>query len=347
MTIDTVARALWARAVNVTLPRPRPDAAARARRLLFLRHDAIGDMLSSLGVIRALAAHGHEVDVLASPENAPVLAANEWGVRVLVTERRGKPGRALPAQLASRRYDAVIDGLVLKPSVNTRTVRLLRLSRAPMRVGTAGRTHDFLYTHPVVTDLGGNHVEVLAALLAPFGISPAEALDPVPMPLTAAERSGAEAWWHAGGAGRRLFVNLSASSAERRWPDAKFVEALRAIGAEEPAVRIAISAGPSEWDAAESVAGAVGGRAVRGSLREAFALLAGAGLVLTPDTSVAHAASGFGVPSVVLTPHGNLRFAPWRSLSRLVVAPGRSIEGVEVAAVLEAVRELEGVRSTA
>jgi ADP-heptose:LPS heptosyltransferase len=341
-------RALLARIVNATLPRPAEGALDRVRRVLLLRHDAIGDMLASLALIRALTQRGLEVDVMASAENAAVLAENPWGARVLVAPRRRRERRASARALAARQYDAVIDGLVLKPSVNSRTVRLLRASRAPIRVGTGGRRHDFLYTHPVATDLGANHHVVLAALLAPFGIAPESALDPVAMPLSTEERARAEQWWrtHAPNGETRLLVNISASSAERRWADERFIGVLRALTRERPYLRLAISAAPADWTAAEEIARATGGTALAVPLREAFAVLAASQLVLTPDTSVAHAAGGFQVPSVVMTPQGNLRFAPWRAPARLVVAPSRGLDTIGETEVLAALLEqLRGIPS--
>jgi ADP-heptose:LPS heptosyltransferase len=339
MSIERGVRALFARLVNATLPRPADGAIGRAHRVLLLRHDAIGDMLASLGLIRTLAAHGLEVDVMASRENAAVLAENPWGVRVLVAPRGRHERREIARVLADRRYDAVIDGLVLKPSVNSRTVRLLRLSRAPIRLGTGGRRHDFLYTHPVATDLDANHHLVLAALLEPFGFAADAALEPVAMPLTDDERGRAEQWWVSQGAGTRVFVNISASSVERRWADERYVGVLRALKEEHPGLRVAISGGPADWAAAKEIAEATGGNALTVPLRDAFAVLAASWLVLTPDTSVAHAAGGFQVPSVVMTPQSNLRFAPWRAPARLVVAPSRGLDTIGEAEVLAALRD--------
>ena len=340
MSIERGARHLLARIINSTLPRPAEGAIGRARRVLLLRHDAIGDMLASLGVIRALTAHGLELDVMASKENAAVLAGNPWGAGVLIAARHRRERRRQRHELARRGYDAVIDGLVLKPSVNSRTIRLIRASRAPVRVGTGGRRHDFLYTHPVAADLSANHHLVLAALLAPFGISSEAALEPVAMPLSSEESARAEAWWRdAGPRGTRLFVNISASSAERRWADERFVAVLRALKAEDHRLQIAISAGPSDWFAARAIAEATGGRALTVPLRDAFAALAASDVALTPDTSVAHAAGGFQVPSVVMMPEGNLRFAPWRAPARLVVATSKGIDTLGEDVVLAALRE--------
>lgn len=340
MSIDRGVRHLVARLINTTLPRPAEGAIERARRVLLLRHDAIGDMLASLGIIRALTAHGLELDVMASKENAAVLAGNPWGVQVLVAARHRRERRRQRHELVARGYDVVIDGLVLKPSVNSRTIRLMRASRAPVRIGTGGRRHDFLYTHPVATDLSANHHVVLAALLTPFGIATSSALEPVAMPLSTEESARAEAWWRAGcDRGTRLFVNISASSAERRWADERFVAVLRALQREHQSLQIAISAGPSDWPAARAIAEATKGRALTVPLRDAFATLAASDLALTPDTSVAHAAGGFQVPSVVMMPEGNMRFAPWRAPARLVVAKSKGIDTLSADAVLVALRE--------
>jgi ADP-heptose:LPS heptosyltransferase len=134
-------------------------------------------------------------------------------------------------------------------------------------------------------------------------------------------------------------VNISASSAERRWADERFIGVLRALKQERPDLQLAISASPADWPAAEEIARAAGGTALTVSLRDAFAVLALSQLVLTPDTSVAHAAGGFQVPSVVMTPQGNLRFAPWRAPARLVVAPSKGLDTIGEAEVLAALRE--------
>ena len=75
---------------------------------------------------------------------------------------------------------------------------------------------------------------ILAPLLAPFGLPPDSALEPVAMPLSAEERARAERWWRerAPSGETRMLVNISASSAERRWADERFVgpRATRPVG---------------------------------------------------------------------------------------------------------------------
>src|SRR5690242_16298587 len=57
-----------------------PDWSKGSHRVLFLRHDRIGDMIVTTGVLRAIA-RSHptiELDVLASPANAPIIRTAPW-----------------------------------------------------------------------------------------------------------------------------------------------------------------------------------------------------------------------------------------------------------------------------
>src|SRR5437868_1589030 len=119
---------------------PRPDWSSRPHRVLFLRHDRVGDMIVSTGLMRAIAeSHpGLVLDVLASPANAQVLAGADYVRNVIVFDRRA-PGTFLATarRLRTGHYDAVIDCMVTAPSVTT--LLLMLATGAPYRVGIAGR----------------------------------------------------------------------------------------------------------------------------------------------------------------------------------------------------------------
>lgn len=349
MSLSGTVRELWLHAISATMSRPSPGAAERARRVLVLRHDRIGDMLSTLPLLRALTEHGLEVDVLASASNAPVLEHNPWGIRVHVAARGLVQQRKLRRTLRARGFDAVIDALALKPAVNSGTVRLLAMSGAPVRVGIGGRRHGFVFTHPVAPrDRHANHVELLAELATPFGVRRESALRPTPLTLTEEERRRAREWWDAQGVGPRLCVNLSAGGMDRRWPDSRFTAVLVRLLAEYPGTRVGIVSAPSEHSSAVRVANAVGGVAAEGALRDVLALISESDLVLSPDTSVVHAAAGFQVPGVVLISQRQLQFAPWRAPGRLVVTPGDRLDAIHADDVLAALRaELPGALARA
>jgi ADP-heptose:LPS heptosyltransferase len=92
-----------------------------------------------------------------------------------------------------------------------------------------------------------------------------------------------------------------AASAARRWPAERWVEVARAEVAQGG--RVAISAGPGERELAESIAAAAGlgpEVIVAGDLLELAAAVAAARVLACGDTGVAHMATAFGTPSVVL-----------------------------------------------
>jgi ADP-heptose:LPS heptosyltransferase len=95
-------------------------------------------------------------------------------------------------------------------------------------------------------------------------------------------------------------VHPGAAAVSRRWPSERFAEvalALRTRGH-----RVVITGGAAEHDLAESIAERSGGTTtlLDLSLTELFAVVAGARLVVSGDTGVAHVASNYRTPSVVL-----------------------------------------------
>jgi ADP-heptose:LPS heptosyltransferase len=137
--------------------------------------------------------------------------------------------------------------------------------------------------------------------------------------LTDAERAWAEQRWAEGKGQKRLLVNLSASEKKRRWPDGKFVSTLLAARAAAPGLRMILIGLPSEWESVREVAAAVDATPVpTPQLRDAFALVGTAHLVFTPDTSISHAASAFGKPSLVLLKREHAPYAPYNTPGEIV-----------------------------
>ena len=286
---------------------PLPDWNDRPYNLLFIRYDKLGDMIMCSGVIREIVrAHpSFSVDVLTTPANAPALE-NLSFVRDVILHERGKGPRFLPLarRLEQGRYDAVIDALVWRPSVSSYTAKLMIASRARWRIGSAGRRNDFVYNVPITpppTRWAEHHVEHLARLALPFGVD-VDAGDWRPeIALTSAECVAAEWRWDAvSGTGPRVLVNLSAGHPERRWSDEKFCQLVAHLRHRVPNACIVIIALPEERSSAERLATLVHGAATMPTVRELFALVASADLVITPDTAVSHIASAFGRPTLTL-----------------------------------------------
>ncbi len=284
-----------------------PGCDAHPERLLFIRYDRVGDMVLCTGVLRAIAHAypGMQIDVLTTPGNTGVLSHLPFINEVITHERRRwRDYPALFARLAARRYDMVIDGLVLRPSVNSYTTLLMLASRARWRVGSAGRPHDHVYNVRVAPPPDvhhEHHVDHLARLAGPLGLDRQDADWRPTLALTGAERDAAQTQWRSvAGRGSRILVNISAGQACRRWPDEHFAVVMRELRARTPDARLVVVALPEDLSSATYLAGSVGGMAIAPTLRELFALISEAELVITPDTGVTHISAAFNRPTLTL-----------------------------------------------
>jgi len=322
------------------LPQPLPlelGADKPPVRVLYLRYDRIGDMILSTGLLRALArSHPNVVvDVLASPANAPVLAGNPH-VRSIVIADSAYLGAF--QRVRRERYDAILDCQIFSPS--TTTLIMMLMSRARHRIGLAGRGIDAAFTLPVARPASARHyVEHLGALASAFGVTNADWRPEIF--LTAAERALGESRWQAG---RRLLINVSAGKTSRRWPADRFATILRAVRARDDLrddLDVIVTAAPADRSLGEDLAG-VGGRYVSTrSVREAFALVATADYVLTPDTAIAHAASAFGKPAVVMYIRNRAEvWGPYRTGGIAIGAPEGNLQSLPVEPVMDAVMDL-------
>lgn len=162
------------------------------------------------------------------------------------------------------------------------------------------------------------------------------------------------------GADRWAVVHPGAASAARRWPADRFGAVAAAVAADGH--EVALTGSADEVALCEEVrhhAGGAGGRvrvlAGRTSLAELVAVVAHADLVVAGDTGVAHVASAFAVPSVVLFgptppaewgpppggPHVAL-WAGWRGDPHApVLDPG--LDRIDVPTVVSAIREVARV----
>ena len=331
------------RALGALLPGRRastpPEWGARSHRVLYLRYDRIGDMIMATPLIRAIARSHPTIalDVLASPTNGVVLAGNPHVRRVLVFDRKRVASflRTVRA-LRRERYDAVIDGMVLQPSVTM--LMLMLATGARYRIGIGGRANDFIYTLPVPAAGPDAHQIVQSAMTAaPFGVDMQRTSWRPELFLDAQEQSRAEDAWRVRGDHRpRVLVNIAAGETRRRWPTERVVAAIRAVRSVAPPSVVLVMAPPSEVEEAERIARDAGARAIVPGLRDAFALVATADVVFTPDTSIAHAASAFAKPSVVMMIGGSGIFEPFETPGRFVYSPGPTLESLPAQPVIDA-----------
>ncbi|MFD4368504.1 glycosyltransferase family 9 protein [Rhodococcus sp. NPDC058521] len=101
---------------------------------------------------------------------------------------------------------------------------------------------------------------------------------------------------------RAVVIHPGAAAAARRWPAERYASVARALAAE--GAYVVVTGNADERQLAESIAHEAGlspDRALAGtSLSDTAALVAAAALVVSGDTGIAHLASAYDVPSVVL-----------------------------------------------
>lgn len=351
-SLEDLIRGIWLRTiVRATRARPLDDPAElrrRPSRVLFICEDAIGDIILSLPAMRAIAeAHpGNKVDFLTWGLAAEMVQGLPYINETIVFPRYDR-SRVRAARVIRERgpYDVVVDGMVLRNHVRTRSIAIMLASRASALIGEAGRSNDHVFTIPIPpSSADTRHDERMLKLATPF-------LEPGARPerrawliATDEERCAAAVRW--GSVPREtpnVLVNLSASSNERRWPDHKFAVALSYLRDMLPGARILFVSLAADAPSARALAGHVDGLSIIPTIRELTALVATSDLIITPDTAVCHMASAFERTLISLNPKDREIWGPYDTPGKRVVGPTLvTLDGLEADAVIDAIREVVG-----
>jgi ADP-heptose:LPS heptosyltransferase len=313
------------------------------QRVLFICEDAIGDLILTLPTLRAITESrpGTTVDLVTSEYSTELVRHLPYIHRVIVFPRYDN--RRLSAAWAMLRrgaYDAVVDGMVMRSHVRTRTIAMMLGARAPVWIGEGGRTNDHVYSITVPPAVPRMlHAERMMQLARPFTDDAARASIRPRLELTASERAVAEAVWASTrGAGDRILINLSASSLLRRWPDASFAALLDRIRSLRPTASIVIVGLPQDGESATMLAGRFEGTASVPTLRELMALVAMSDIVVSPDTAVCHMAAAFERTLVSLALRDHEAWVPASTPGARVIGPSaETFEGLEIRPVVDAV----------
>jgi len=309
-------------------------------------------MVVSTGVMRGIARSYPTItlDVLASPANAAIIDGADY-VREIVVFNKRKLGSYLPTLLRLRRarYDAVVDCMVTAPSVTT--LLLILASGARYRIGISGRGNDaaFNVTVPAETRAGAHMVDLLAALAGAFDATLDDAERHPVLSVTDAERQRADDIWSSSSESFRALINISAGTSERDWSDARYAAVMLHLRARRPDAVLRVISSPQDAERGRRIARDGGGEyASTPSIRDAFALIATADFVFTPDTSIAHAASAFRVPTVAIYVRGKSeRWGLYGTVGENVQHPEPTFETLDAGSVTAAIdRVLSGLISS-
>ena len=356
------------RAYRASLPAAAPAGPVRpadVRRVLVVRHDRIGDMIVTTPLLSWLheALPHAEVDVLASPANAPLVAGDPRVARVIVNDHTWRGWTRALRALRARDYD-----LVLSPigRAHLREGLVAGLAAAPRAIrATAARPSQYrgLFTHWVRVPPSWR--QTAARLLwvarrvvdAPADMDVAcagEALARWPMRLAAREESerAAECFLAGAALGCRPFAAVNGWAAEpwRELGAERCAELLRRLAEAVPGLALVLTPPPGREAEAGRIAAAAGVPVAvfppSGRFHDLVSLVRRAAVVVTPDTANVHVASACGRPVVALYSSRTVDPAAWTPVgvrSRALVAPrGEAVSAVPLGDVVAAVAGLLG-----
>ena len=332
------------------------------QRVLVVRHDRLGDMILTTPVFDLLRqlAPGVEVDVLASPRNAALVAFDDRVANVVVDDGTWRGLWRLRPALRARRYDAVFS-LIPGQSIRAGWTAALASDSDTHRVSTwrPKRYHGF-FTRVVrlPRSLQVAHVsrQMSYVVRAAFGArtrdsGAASALAaPIRLAIPDDARRAAAAFLAHHVSGAFVAVNLASASPARSWSAAECTRLLPMLLTRHPALSFVMVPSPADVADAEQVRVAVGSPRVvvfdpAAPLLAVAALVARAAVMLTPDTMTLHLAVATGRP--VLSLHtmtdGNVPDL-WKAIGvphrALVAAPGKPVTAIRAERVAEAFDEL-------
>jgi ADP-heptose:LPS heptosyltransferase len=325
-------------------PKPYPSD---VERILVVREGGFGDILLLFPLLRAIrASAGADVmiDVLVRERVALLLAENDIIDQLYAKGSNLRHTLATIRAMRSRRYQVVID-LVSSPSLSFALWILAAAPRAHRVGGDKAELRQMYHQHVDLPPRPSIHFMERLRRIASFAIGDTPVRDEIPWldwpesvcrqaesvwqslipPPQMPERTGV------------VLVNLSAGQPQRTWPVESYRQLLPLLIAKygNRIHRWILTSTPEDRPKAAALVAAMDRSDVvllppQSDFRVVIELAGRVNLVFTPDTSLLHAASAYGVPVVVFfVAEKVISWAPWKIPSAVVSAP----EGQPVAAI--------------
>lgn len=270
----------------------RPPTEAPASTLV-IQTAFLGDVVLTMPLLMALADRYGPVDVVTTPQAAPLLVAHPAVDRVIPYDKRGADRGIGPWVGLARRIRARSYQRVFLPHRSWRSAALVLGAGISDRVGFDDSPARLSYTRRVVRDTSLHETRRLLALAGTddshidFGFT-----------IGKHDTSAAQAWLADHGV-TGPFVALAPGSVwgTKRWPG--YAELAAAVPHQ-----VVVVGGPAERGMAQDIVAAAGGRAVSAAgettLPQSAAILARAGLLVSNDSAPLHLAGAVGTRVVAV-----------------------------------------------
>ncbi|MBP6509388.1 MAG: glycosyltransferase family 9 protein [Candidatus Kapabacteria bacterium] len=312
------------------------DGRAVTKVLLF-RYDALGDYITTTSILEWLtvAIPGVVIDVVGSYRNKTLLESDPRIRRVIAIN----PSHGYrPSWLRVRQLGREVDYDVVIAAVFTQMTKAAILttlaSKRALNVTIRHNDRSGIYGqvfHCQVPHLPAEHWAETMARVGPFAITPVVSVLPDTarprIPLNAKAAHVVSQWldqrdlrWEFRSEKARVIlsdtmpvvdhskrryivVNISAYSPNRQWKHETCVPVIKELRKHSPDIDILVSGAPNEFEDVEEIVALVNDNNVhawKGSVTELVAMIAGAHMLISPDTATIHLAAATGVPCTVL-----------------------------------------------
>jgi ADP-heptose:LPS heptosyltransferase len=283
-------------------------------RVLVIRDDRIGDMVLTtplLSFLRDKLLHA-EIDVLASPSNAPVVERDPRVARVLVHDRTWSSWLRLLPRARARGYDLIVNPITRHPHRQGLVSSLLGTRRTYKVSGWRPVRFQGLFTKvfrvpPQLTHVAESTLAVGQLAFGERATIGRRGLEryPVQMSVDSKAVERVAGFLSASGLDRFVLLNTSAAGGPwREWPPDQAAEVVRQLLERPGALSFVVVAAPGKEDRAATVARLCAHERVvvapAMTLQDLVALVSRSSLVLTTDTALVHLASATGRPVVAL-----------------------------------------------
>ncbi|MCE7936142.1 MAG: lipopolysaccharide heptosyltransferase family protein [Chlorobi bacterium CHB2] len=324
---------------------------ATVRRVLFLRHDVLGDMLTTMPMFRLLKQLNPQIQihVVASPSNR-VLIEHDPNVDAVILMPRGFWPMVKAIRTARRnRYDVVL-ACIFGKGTNTGMLANLMGGRSAIKA-TVNRDPRYHAYFNVQSDRAAQirsmWEKMLMLVADTFNIPDSvEAIQPYVAIPEASALAAQQRLAELGLQGERILaVNLSTARERNRWPIERFHELLREVLVRYPTLRLLLLTTPNDTKSADQLQQLLHDTRVSAYPRtndvmEVIAVIKQSWMAFTPDTGIIHMASAVGTPVAGLYVGGR-GAAEWRPFG----VPYRVIASVDSLPVgtIPTKRALEGL----
>jgi len=319
----------------------------RLKRVLFVRHDKLGDMIISLPIFHCFRKHfpNVEIDILCGKDNNMIIEHDPNISNIMYYRKKPLEDIRQIKFMRSRKYDAIVD-MTFGESV-TATILLSLIGPGALKLGAGkSRLKQFFDQTVAEEDVRGPHIiDTTASILQLFDLETGSC-DMIPqMYLVEEDEAKAKEFLAKLRVEHEtiIVINLSAGRPARTWPVERYIEFLRKFIPRYPDAGIVLSAPPNDrWKIdrlREAVDGSMYAIPTGYSSREIAGLLKNVDFLLTPDTSIGHIASCVNLPALAMYPGNIENFAVWEPFNPCVRAINSPdfyrIEYLEVNPVLD------------